>query len=54
MRNHDISLLDEAAAGNANTNDGKAIMKMLIIGRIDLNFNFLNILIPFVSFLLGH
>ena len=50
MRNHDISLLDDAATGNANTNDGKAIMEMPTMGTIDFKFNFLNILIPYVSF----
>ena len=54
IKNQDISFPDDPAAEDARRKDGAAISKQIIIGNEFLIFNFLYMLFPFVSFLLGN
>jgi hypothetical protein len=54
IKNQDISFPDDPAAEDARRKDGTAISKQIVIGNEFLIFNFLYMLFPFVSFLLGN
>ncbi|MCS5651793.1 MAG: hypothetical protein NZ825_04100 [Candidatus Marinimicrobia bacterium] len=54
IKNQDIFFPDDPAAEDARRKDGTAISKQIVIGNEFLIFNFLYMLFPFVSFLLGN